>query len=97
MENAVKNRYNGMKMEDSGRTGGLVPLQPNAKAIDAINDDRVDLYWKSFRLLQQELVLPFDSDAMATNRAAEEALSEILSSDSFDFLSDSYMFLLLRL
>jgi hypothetical protein len=46
-----------MKMEDSSRTGGLVPLQPNAKAIDAINDDRVDLYWKSFRLLQQELVL----------------------------------------
>ena len=76
-------------MEDSGRTGGLVPLQPNAKSIDAINDDRVDLYWKSFRLLQQELVLPFDNDVMATNRAAEEALSELLSSDSFDFLSDS--------
>ena len=78
-------------MEDSGRTGGLVPLQPNAKAIDAINDDLVDLYWKSFRLLQQELELPFDSDVMATNRAAEEALSELLSSDSFDFLSDSYV------
>jgi hypothetical protein len=59
--------------------GGLLTPQPKAKAIDAINYDRVDFL--CFRFFQHGLVLPYDGDAMATNRAAEEALSELLSSD----------------
>ena len=74
-------------MEDSG-VGGLAPSLPTGNVSDAINDECFDLFWKSFRRLQQDLVLPYDGDAMATNLAAEEALSELLSTDSLDFLLD---------